>query len=284
LSFSVSTVVGQKALEADVSAAMVAGVRLLVGASMLWCLVGVLSVGRDIALGRRLLLLASGCLTAVQVLLLFEAVDRLGSSLAILLLFSYPPMVAVIAVLTRRERPSWAKASAVAISLAGMVLVIGAPDSRVTVVGCAFGLGAGLALALYITSADRTASGVNPFAATAWIQLGALVAITPIVIWRDHDGFAAGLPWWTIVIGVASGLAALLFIMAVQRVTPTIASISSMVEPVATAALAVVLLDDQLSARQIAGGVLILVAVLTVSRAPAPSSGDRRTSTRASIG
>ena len=149
-----------------------------------------------------------------------------------------------------------------------MVLVIGAPDARVTVIGCAFGLGSGLALALYITSADRTAAGVNPYAATAWIQLGALIAITPIVVWRDHDAFESGLPWWTVVIGVASGLAALLFIMAVHRVTPTIASISGMVEPIATAVLAVVLLDDELSARQIAGGGLILMAVLTVSRAP----------------
>lgn len=270
LSFSVSTVVGQAALEHGMSAAAVAGIRLLVGVVVLWLAVLAMRVA-GVRPRRAGLLLATGTLTALQVLLLFEAIDRLGSSLAILLLFSYPPMVAAIAVATGRERMSRAKAVGIALSLLGMTLVIGVPgEGDGSLAGYAFGLGSGLALALYITAADRTAAGVNAFAATAWIQLGALLAITPIVLVRDSDPLASGVPWWTAVIGLASGTAALLFIMAVQRVTPTVASISSTIEPISTAILAAVLLDDVLTPIQLVGGVFIVSAVVAISRPSRP--------------
>jgi len=282
LSFSVSTVVGQAALEHGMSSAAAAGMRLAVGAAMLWCVVLVTRSVGGVGSGRALRLLATGTLTSLQVLLLFEAIDRLGSSLAILLLFSYPSMVAVISVISGRERLTAAKAAGVGLSLAGTLLVVGGTDATVTTAGLAFGLGSGLALALYITVADRTTQGITPFAATAWIQLGAAIAIAPVVVLRDGSLGGSTFPWWSVVIGVASGTAALLFIMAVHRVTPTIASVSSTVEPISTAILATVFLDDSLTGRQLLGGLLIISAVLTVSRrprsrrAPAGSAGEQR--------
>lgn len=280
LSFSVSTVVGQAALEFGMTSAAAAGIRLLVGAAMLW-VVALMTRTFGVGGAKVIRLLATGTLTSLQVLLLFEAIDRLGSSLAILLLYSYPSIVAVISVVSGRERLSTPKVVGIALSLVGTLLVIGGTGGSVTTAGLAFGLGSGLALALYITAADRTSKGMTPLAATAWIQLGAAVAITPVVLSRG--GFGGGdTPWWSIWIGVASGTAALLFIMAVSRVTPTIASVSSTVEPICTAILATLFLDDSLSGRQLLGGVLIVSAVLTVSRRPRArprpdlaESGDR---------
>jgi drug/metabolite transporter (DMT)-like permease len=263
--FSVSTVVGQAAIDAGVSALAVSAVRLLVGAALLMGLAS----WRGLAILRlrpRAALCATGFLTTAQAALLFGSIQHLGSSLAILLLYLYAPMVAVIAALTGREVITKRKALALLSAAGGLVLVIWSPHGNADAVGLALGVGAGAMLAVYITVADRTTRAATPLTSTAWIQVGAATGAVPLAFAADGpSGLFRQLPWWAVFIGVASGAAALLFIVSIHHVTPTIASIASTVEPLSTAALAVVFLGDRLTGAQLCGGALILAAVLAVS-------------------
>jgi drug/metabolite transporter (DMT)-like permease len=264
--FSISTVVAQSAISAGMSALGVAAVRLCIGAAALMSL-GLWRGLADLTISRRALLAATGLFTAAQATLLFASVQRVGSSLAILLLYLYAPMVAVIAAATGRERITRRKVAALVSAAAGLVLVIWSPGGEVDALGLLLGVASGTALALYITVADRTTRAAPPLTSTAWVQVGAAVGAVPLVLAVDGpSGLLRNVPWWVVFVGLASGAAALLFIFAIQHVTPTLASIASTVEPVSTAVLAVIFLGDRLTLTQVCGGVLILAAVVVISQ------------------
>jgi drug/metabolite transporter (DMT)-like permease len=264
LLFSVSTVSASKALDEGLPVSLVSGARLGIGCLVLWA--GSLLAGRQRITARaKLRLMAVGVLTATQVYLLYLSVDRTSASLAVLLLYSYPTLVAVLSVTFLRERLGPVKIAAVAISVAGIVLIVGLPAGRASPIGCLLGLGSGLALATYIVLMSRAAAGIAPLTATSWLQLGATIAITPIVLSQTGPISHPGGMGWMATVGVAAGLAAALFLASVQRLTPTVASIASTIEPISTAALSALFLGVTLTGLQLVGGVLIVAALLTIS-------------------
>ena len=266
LLFSVSTVSASKALADGLPVGLVTGARLAIGCLLLWA--ASLVAGRQKIPGRtKLRLMAVGVLTAAQVFFLYQSVARISASLAVLLLYSYPSLVALLSAVFLRERLGGIKLAAVATSLAGTLLIVGLPSGQVTLTGCLFGLGAGLALAVYIVLASRAARGVATLTASAWLQLGATIAILPVLLTLSGSSPRLGGAGWVVVVGLASGLAATLFLGGVQRLTPTVASIASTIEPVSTAALAAAILGVTLTVIQLAGGLLIVAALLIISLA-----------------
>jgi drug/metabolite transporter (DMT)-like permease len=74
-------------------------------------------------------------------------------------------------------------------------------------------------------------------------------------------------------IALVSTVAAItLFFAGVARVGPTRASTLSTVEPAFTVVLAAALLDERVSTLQLAGGMLILAAVVLLARAGEPTA------------
>lgn len=267
LLFSVSTVSAQKALDSGLPVALVAGARPAGACILLWLLATVTS--HAVVPGPvRLRLMGTGFFTAAQILLLYQAVARISAPLATLLLYSYPALVALLSVTVLRERLGRAKAAAILISLAGILLIVGLPSGRVTVAGCLCGLGAGLCLAIYILLVSRVARNVQPIRATAWIQLGAVVTfavVLPMLSWTHPKHEAGGWLLWLLLVGLSASGATALFLASVQRVTPTTASIACTVEPVSTALLSAAVLGINLTGWEVGGGLLILMAVVIIA-------------------
>lgn len=264
LLFSVSTVSASKALDEGLPVILVTGARLAIGCLLLWGIT--LVTGRQrIPVRTKLQLMAVGVLTAAQVQFLYLSVARISASLAVLLLYSYPSLVAVLSATFLHERLGKIKLAAVATSLAGTILIVGLPTGQVTLAGCLFGLGAGLGLAIYIVLASRVAAGVDTLTATSWLQLGATIVFLPVLLTLSGSSPHMGGAGWVMVVGLASGLAATLFLGGVQRLTPTIASIASTIEPISTAVLAAMVLGVTLTGVQLAGGLLIVTALLIIS-------------------
>lgn len=80
---------------------------------------------------------------------------------------------------------------------------------------------------------------------------------------------------WLLLVGLSASGATALFLASVQRVTPTTALTACTVEPVSTALLSAAVLGITLTARQLGGGLLILIAVVVIAidsrRKPRPS-------------
>jgi drug/metabolite transporter (DMT)-like permease len=260
--FSVSTVCAQKALDAALPVTVVAASRPVIAVVFLFAATAV--AGRQAITGRaKLRLMGIGLFTAAQIFLLYQSVERISAPLAVLLLYTYPALVAVLSLLVLRERFSPVKIAALAASLAGAALIVGLPSSRVTLAGVACGLGAGLSLAIYIVLAAAATRGIQPLTAVSWIQLGAAIVYLPALAFIRHVG-TAGLGW-LVPVGLGAGAATVLFLTSVHRLGATTASIAATIEPISTAALSAVVLGVTLTATQAYGGLLIVAALVLIS-------------------
>lgn len=212
----------------------------------------------------------------------FSALTFAPAGLVALLLYLHPALVALLAAALLHERMTPRKLAALAVALAGLALTVlpalagGVAGYPRLPAGVALGVAAAVIYAVYIVVGTRLTARVSPLALSAVIAAGAAAVFAAIA-------FAQGPAWprsatgWLAVAAIAlvSTVAAIaLFFAGLARVGATQASTLSTVEPVCTIALAALVLGERIGAVQLAGGALILGAVLLLARArvpPAPS-------------
>ncbi|MQA75968.1 MAG: EamA family transporter [Solirubrobacterales bacterium] len=189
-----------------------------------------------------------------------------------LLVYAFPAIVAVTAIVLGRERASWRTAVSLVLASTGLVLVLGAAAGGLDPVGTGLGLGAAVVYSAYILTSEGLASRIGPLALSTLVCTGAAATLTLGSLAGgdlDPGGVSAAGYGWLVGIALVSTAGAVgLFFAGLRRVGPTAASILSSLEPVVTVALALVVFGESLGPAQVAGGALVLAAVLAV-RAPA---------------
>jgi len=202
----------------------------------------------------------------------FAALERLDASLLSLLVYTYPVLVTVAALALGREPASRRTAVALTLASAGLVLVLaGAAAGALDPVGTALGLGAAVVYAGYILVSQGIAARLGPLALGTLVCTGAAVTLTlgAAASGDLHPSAVspAGFAWLGGLAAVSTVGAIGLFFAGLRRVGPAAASILSTLEPVVTVALAALAFGETLGPAQLAGGALVLLAVLAV-RAP----------------
>jgi drug/metabolite transporter (DMT)-like permease len=279
--FGALAIFGKFAYEAGVTPSAALLVRFALAAALL----GVLLVLRP-ALRRtappprlRTVLIAVGLGAvgyATQAGLYFAALEVMDASPLSLILYTYPVLVTVAAVLLRRERLTRRRAAALGAASAGTLLVLlGAGGFALSPLGVLLGFGSAVTYTTYILIADTVVDELPPVLLTALVMAGAAVALAGrAVLGGGVDlGFRPVGWWWLACIAVVSTvLAALAFFAGLRRTGPSTAAILSTFEPVVTTGLAALALGETLSAAQFAGGALVLGSVVVLQRsAPAPA-------------
>jgi drug/metabolite transporter (DMT)-like permease len=205
---------------------------------------------------------------ATQAGLFFGALERMDASLLALILYVYPALVLAGAVALGRERASARRVAALVIALAGVALVLaGAASGSLDALGTAMGFGAALAYTIYILCGDRVGAGVPPLALAALVCVGATGTFAVASLFRGGPelGYGAEGWLWLGAMALVSTVGAILtFFAGLARVGPSAASILSTVEPVVTVALAAAVFGESLGAVQLAGGALVLGAVVVM--------------------
>jgi drug/metabolite transporter (DMT)-like permease len=199
----------------------------------------------------------------------FAALDRIDASLLALLVYTYPVMVAVVAIASGREPATRHTAVSLALASTGLVLVLaGAASGALDTVGTVLGLTAAMVYTTYILISDGVAARVGPLALSTLVCTGAAVSLTLAgLAGGDLDPGAvspAGFGWLACLAVVSTVGAIALFFAGLQRVGPTAASILSTLEPVVTVGLASAVFGESLGPAQLAGGLLVLAAVVAV--------------------
>jgi drug/metabolite transporter (DMT)-like permease len=200
----------------------------------------------------------------------FAALDRLDASLLALVLYTFPTMVTVAAIALGRERASVRTGLALTLASTGLVLVLaGAAAGALDPLGTALGLTAAVVYTTYILVSDGVAARVEPVALSTLVCSGAAVSLTLVGL-ADGDlqpgGVSAMGFLWLGGIAVVSTVGAIaLFFAGLRRVGPSATSILSTVEPVVTVALAFVVFGESLGPAQLAGGALVLAAVVAIN-------------------
>jgi drug/metabolite transporter (DMT)-like permease len=202
----------------------------------------------------------------------FGALQRLDASLAAMLVYTFPAMVTVAAIVSGRERASVRTTGALALASGGLVLVFaGAAAGALDTLGALLALTAAGAYSTYILASEAIAARLDPLVLSALVCTGAATTVTlagaasgdlaPAAV------SAAGLGWFAAIAVVSTVAAIALFFAGLRRVGPTAAAILSCLEPLVAVVLALAVFGETLGAVQVAGGMLVLAAVLLL-RAP----------------
>jgi drug/metabolite transporter (DMT)-like permease len=216
----------------------------------------------------------------------FTALTLASAGLAALLLYLYPALVAVLSRVVFRQPLSRLQLGAIAMALAGSALTIGwAVDG--SALGVLFGVLAAVIYACYILTGSRLPRDVTPTASAAVVTTSAAVVYGVAAMIRGVRWPATAGGWLAVaaIAVVSTAMAIAFFLEGLERLGPVRASVYSTLEPVFTLVLASSLLGERAAPLSLAGGALILGAVLILARSdarrlplPAPDRalGDRR--------
>ncbi len=199
----------------------------------------------------------------------FKTISLTGVATAILLEYLAPIIVLVLSVLLLGERLTLALPASVILSVTGcalMVGVIGGGGLRIGPEGLAWGLASAVVFAGYALMGRWAAPRFSPWTLLAY-------------------GLAAASAFWLVVLGGPGPVLGLVarpeallavvalavvstivpfgaFLKALHHIEATKASITSTIEPVFAGLVAWFLFAERLSAAQLAGGALVIVAVV----------------------
>jgi drug/metabolite transporter (DMT)-like permease len=267
-------VLGKLAYDEGATVGTLLSVRFGLAAALFWALVLASGAaheiralrGRDIATA-----LALGAVGyALQAGCFFAALARVDASLLSLLLYTFPAMVAVAAIVLGRERADVRRLAALGLASCGLVLVLASAEAgALDALGAALALGAAVTYTTYILVSEGVAGRIRPSLLSALVCTGAAVSLTlGSALFGDlRPGEVSPAGWgWLAGIAVVSTVAAVsLFFAGLKRVGPTTASVLSTVEPVVTVVLAFIVFGELLGALQLIGGALVIAAVLVLA-------------------
>lgn len=279
--FGAMAIFGKFAYAAGVSPGSLLLVRFALAAALLWLLLA--RPGRRSPLTPRLVLtaLALGAAGyAAQASLYFAALEVMEASLLSLILYTYPVLVTVAAVLLGRDHLTPGRCLALVAASGGVLLVLaGAGGGALHPVGAALAFGAAAAYTVYILVADSVVDRLSPLTLSALVMTGAAGTLTvraALTGGADLGFRPAGWFWIACIAVVSTVLAMLTFFAGLRRTGPSSAAILSTFEPVVTTALAALTLGEFLTPAQLAGGLLVLAsaAILQIRRPAATSDRD----------
>ena len=211
----------------------------------------------------------SGVAMAADWLLLFEAYARIGVSLGMIVNYCGPVLVVLLSALVLRERITARTALALAMALAGAVLISwqgvrGGVDRT------------GLALAVLSAFAYAAMIVLNKLSVTmtgtrnAALQLLATLAVVAIYVGARH-GLRPSVPpgsWLPVLwIGLANtGLGCCFYFSAVSALPAQTVAVCGYLEPLSAVVFAMLVLGERMLPMQIAGALLILAGSLLLRK------------------
>lgn len=227
-------------------------------------------------------LLVSGVGFGAYQALYFVGVQYVGVSVSTLVSLGVAPVALTVgAAVVGRRLPSSGGLAVLVCALVGLGLISlrpGGSGATHPVVGVLASIASGLGYAA-ITALSRRMSDEDPLLLTGATSAIATVVLLPFALPSGiafaHDAIASS---WLIYIGVVPTVAAYwLFYRGLRSTAPEVAGVLTLLEPLAAAVLAAIVLHESLSTWAILGASLMLIAVASlyvrrpvVSEAPPP--------------
>ena len=219
----------------------------------------------------------------------FTAITHLDIGIALVIQYLAPVLVALWARFFVHEpvrRRLW---YALALALAGLTLVaeVWSGGGTLDGVGVAAALAGAFAYALYILMAEHSVrGGRDVFSLLAWGFLFAALFWAVVQPWWSFPGGVLAddasllgrlgnhsLPGWLLILYIVvlgTVVPFVFMITALRHIPATRATVVAMVEPVLAGVVAYAWLGEEISAGQIAGGILVLAAIVLAQTARGP--------------
>jgi drug/metabolite transporter (DMT)-like permease len=256
------------AFAAGATLTTIIAIRFLLAALLLLAVIGRRGPGLRLSRHQFWQVLAMGAVGYGGMSVLFAlGLRTMPASMAGMLLYTYPAMVAALAAGLRVERPDPAKGMALLACLTGTYLVLGVAgtggEARAEGVACV--LGAALIYACYILAGNRVLRDLDPLVAAFYICASTGVAFTLYGLVSGSLVLALRPGAWLAILGITllpTFVAIVCFLQGIRMVGASQASIVCTLEPFLTVLYAWAALGERLKAPQMAGGLLIVAGVL----------------------
>jgi drug/metabolite transporter (DMT)-like permease len=267
ISFGLAAVFAKESFAAGWSVPGLLTVRFLVAATVFWIVVAIRRPAWPPARSVLICLGLGAVGYAVQAACYFGALTVLNAAVVAQLLYIYPALVFLLAVVRRRESWSRRKLLALGATTAGLVLLLqgGGGATSWAPAGVLLALGSAVTYAIYITVADTLPADLDPVLTSALVctaaavSLGGFGAATGNFQLPDRP---AGWLWMLLFALVSTVVSIFTFLAGLRLVGPSTAAILSCIEPVVTATSAALVYGEHLSRWQIAGGLAVLASVV----------------------
>lgn len=197
--------------------------------------------------------------------LLFLSLGLLTASLASIIFFTHPVMVALAEYLFCRLKLSANKSAALVLATIGLVMVLGTAVKNINITGVAFGLMSAAAYSAYLILGNRAAKERPPAVTIGYMLLFAAIGFDLYALSSGTLNLIITPSGWLSITGLAvfsTALPIVLLFTGMQWIEASRAAIISTFEPVFTVAIASVILSESLRPVQVAGGLVILTAII----------------------
>lgn len=226
------------------------------------------------------LMLLGGVLYTMQANFYLHAVRFISPGLAVLILYTYPVLVALLSFIVDKEKISGQTALAILLSLGGVAMIVRISGGTVNLTGVFLALAASVTYSFYIVIGNRVIRQLPPLVTSAYVALFAAVSLFGIGAFTQALEFSFSPQAGLAILGVAlfsTILAMLTFFAGLELIGSTRASILSAIEPLITTGFSALLFQERLSVFQAVGGLAVLAgAVLVVSGRQADASPTSR--------
>ena len=224
------------------------------------------------------LVVGAGTCMALYVLCWFLGIERIGAAVPTLIALCLPPvLVTIVAVLRGQERLDLKLVVVLAAALCGTALIVARHDAAATetrtddvLIGVGFSIASALLYAGFTLVSGRLSNQLGAGPATTCLTVVAAAVTGLSALWRPLHWPAEVPPQaWFLYLGVVTAALALLaFSWSAARLSPTVLTVATLVEPLTAVALAALLLGQQLGALQWLGGALLIGSIWGLSRRP----------------
>jgi drug/metabolite transporter (DMT)-like permease len=196
-----------------------------------------------------------------------NAIHYLPASLTSMLLYTYPGLVTLLAVLVGDERFTIQKGAALLLCSGGLVLLLGASFDGVRLAGVLSALGAAAIYSGYIVIGNRILRDLDPLVTSFYVCASAGMAFLIYGLCAGELLFNMSPAGWLSILGIAilpTLFGVIGFFAGLQLIGATNASIISTLEPLITVLLSALLLGERITALQGLGGAVLLFGAVVL--------------------
>ena len=201
-----------------------------------------------------------------------SALEYVPVATSTFLFYTFPAWVALGAAIRRTERITRTRAMALGLSLLGITVMIGGSATLAgSLPGVLLALSAAISYSVYIPAMEHLQKGLNARATALLVCIGAGIAFLVLAALDASLTVAMHRTAWLVIVTLAivSTVAAFqLFLSGLSVLGPVRTAILSTVEPFFAALMGAWLLAQPLTVATIAGGALIIGAVVLLQRRP----------------
>lgn len=273
LGFGIMTIFAKLAYSGGISVATLLFIRFLLASAIFFVYVFISTKKIHITMGQLGVLFILGLFYTFQSNFYFSSVKYISPSLAALLLYIYPVFVSFLSLVFDKEKLSLKRMISIAVSFAGLVLILGTSFEQMDMRGVLFALGAAFVYSLYIVLGNRITQQLPSLVISAFVTLFAACGLLTVGIVTQTINFEFDPAVWLVIAGIilfSTIMAIFTFFRGLEYLGSTRASIISMTEPFFTVIFSFILFHDKLNMFQFIGGGAVLtgagLAILSKSR------------------